>query len=805
MNGEPARSPAYVGRAIPRREDHRLLTGCGQFVADLRFERLAHLAVVRAAYPCAVIEAIDTEACRKMPGVLGVWTGADVLADDLGAIPWERRPPADPSGLAGAEPRPGDPSVGPPQPVLAHELVRFLGEPVAVVVAESADQARDAADQLAIDYAPRPAIVDAIEAIRPDVDRLHPGFPGNTCFRFEVGSESETSAAIDGAAYTVDLTVHNQRVVQSPIETRGYVGQYDHRSERYTLYAAAGKPQTVGRALARDIFRVPAERVRVVTKDVGGGFGAKNTLYPEEVLVLWAARKLGRPIRWLGDRSEGFLSDVQGRDQSSAATLALDACGRIVALRVETVANLGGYLGPRGTTAPGMAAHMLTSVYDIPVVDLRVTAAFSHTTPTCPYRGAGAPEANFLLERLIDLAAREMGLCQGEVRRRNLVPASAMPYTSVLGATYDSGDFSTNMRVAEEAADLVGFGRRRAKSEVNGRRRGLGYANVLEACNPAIGDRAVVACAPDGRVTVRIGTMSNGQSHETVYAQMLADRLEVDIDRIRVVQGDSLETPWGKGTGASRSMTVGGSALVLAADALKEVGLVIASEILEAATADIEYRAGRYHVAGTDRVVWLEEVSAYAMERGRAGERGLEAEFEYIPASSTFPNGCHIAEVEVDPETGVVSLVRYTCAQDVGKALNPIVVAGQLAGGVAQGVGQALMEGVVISRDSAQVITGSFMDYPIPRADDLPWIETRILEVPCRHTPTGAKSVGEVGPTAAPPAVLNAIIDALWPLGVRHIEMPATPRAVLEALQAAQYSGRPPSISRPAGRKPDAG
>ena len=785
-HGAAQRRTSYVGRPVKRREDYRHLTGRSQFIADLQFEGLAHLEVLRAPYPFASIESVATEDCRSMPGVLGVWTGTDVVRDGLGPIPWERRPPAPPGTDPAKLGPPGDPSLGPPQPVLASELVRYLGEPVAAVVAETAAQAEAAAERIAVQYAPRQPVIDARRALDPDAVELHPEFPGNVCFRLALGNRQATSDVFRSAAHVVELSVHNQRLVQNPLETRGYVGRFDAESGCYTLYAAAGKPQSVGLTLASHVFRIPDRQVRVITKDVGGGFGAKNTLYPEEALVLWTAQKTGRPVRWLASRSESFLSDVQGRDQSSSAALALDAAGRILALKVDTVANLGGYLGPRGVTPPTMPASMLTSVYDIPAVDFQVAAVFSNTTPTCPYRGAGAPEAIFVLERLIDLAAREMDLPQGEIRRKNLIRSSTMPHTTALGSTYDSGDFIANMQVAEDTADVTGFGARRVASEARGWRRGLGYANVLEACNPAIGDKALVACAVDGAVTVRIGTMSNGQSHETVYAQLLADRLDIDIERVRLIQGDSWETPWGKGTGACRSMTVGGSALVLAADALIESGLELAAELLEAAAADIEYRGGGYRVSGTDRGLALESVAEYAVAHGRAGERGLEAGFEFTPFDSTYPNGCHIAEVEVDPETGEVRLVAYSCGQDVGKALNPMVVAGQLQGGVAQGVGQALMEGTVFAGDSGQLLTGSFMDYAMPRAADLPRIESAILEVPCRHTPTGAKSVGEAGPTAAPPAVINAIIDALWPLGVRHIEMPATPQTVFEAIRSAK-------------------
>ena len=466
--------------------------------------------------------------------------------------------------------------------------------------------------------------------------------------------------------------------------------------------------------------------------------------------------------------------------------MAFDRDGNAGAFRGRAFAELGAYLGPRGSTAPNMWRTMGASVYHFPVVDYDVHAIHTHNMPTCPYRGAGAPEAVFVIERLMDMAADAIGLSSAEIRRRNLVPASAIPYKTAIGTTLDSGDFEQVMDRAESMAELPGYPARKVASEAKGRLRGIGYGNLLEACGAGIADRAVVSCLPDGRVRVRIGTMSNGQSHETVYAQMLADCLDIDINCIDIIQGDSNETPWGMGTGASRSMTVCGSALVLAAEELVETGKEIAAEMLEAAQTDISYDTASYSIAGTDRRVSLFDVAARAIETGAAPERGLEVENRYNPTAATYPNGCHIAEVEVDPETGVVTLENYVMAQDVGRALNPMVVEGQLVGGVAQGVGQALLEWTVKDPDSGQLLTGSFMDCAMPRADDLPAFSTAILEIPCANTPTGVKSVGEAGPTGAPAAVINAIVDALRPLGVRHLEMPATPQAVWKAIQEAR-------------------
>lgn len=766
---------SYIGKPVLRFEDQRFLTGRGRYLADLSFEGLAHLVVVRALYPHAGIAAIDTGDARAMPGVLGVWTGQDVKAEGLGGIPWERQPPAPQDAPAGEPVAPGDPKIGQPQPILADDRALYLGQPVAAVVAETLAQAMDAAEAVLVEYDERPALLDprTAEGEAP----LWEQSPDNVCFRTDAGDRTATDAAFANAAHVTKISVDIERLVQNPLETRAYVGLYDPDDARFTMHATAGKPQTVGRALARDIFHLAEDRVRVITPDVGGGFGAKNPLYPEQALVLWTARQLGRPVRWMAARGEGFLSDYQGRGQAADAEAAFDPDGKFLALRVKARADLGGYLGPRGSTAGGMWRIMGTSVYHIPAIHFDVAGVHTNRMPTCPYRGAGAPEAVFVMERLLDTAARELGLTPAEIRRRNLVPAEAMPYRTPAVSTYDSGDFAAAMDKAEALADIAGFGARRAATEARGLLRGIGYGNLLEACGAGIADRADLECTADGTVFMRIGTMSNGQSHETVYAQMLAEKLGIEMDRIRLIQGDSNETPWGMGTGACRSMTVGGSALVNAGDDLIEAGREAASELLEAAPQDIDYGDGAYTIRGTDRTLTLAEI---------AQDRPLKSSHHYAPENSTYPNGCHIAEVEVDPETGTVTLARYSMAQDVGRALNPMIVEGQLHGGVAQGVGQALLERNFHDPDSGQLLTGSFMDCALPRAHDLPIFQTEILEVPCTHTPTGVKAVGEAGPTAAPAALVNAIIDALSPYGVTELEMPATPERVFRAMREAE-------------------
>lgn len=776
--------PRWVGRAVPRLEDERLLKGEGRYVGDLGPRDLepgplAHLVVIRADHPHARLRSVTVTAAQTMPGVLAVLTAREVAADGLGGVPWELRPPL-PRGIAtDALPPEGDASVAPPQPLLAEDVVRYQGEPVAVIVAETLPLALDAAERLTIDYEPLPHETRARLAIRPDAVRLWPQFDENVCFTIEAGDPQVTQAAFARAAHVAEISVDVPRLAQCPIEPRTYVGMYDAASEVFTLHATAGKPQTVGRALARDVFRVPEEKVRVITRDVGGGFGSKNVMYAEEALVLWAARRIGRAVRWTASRSESFLSDVQARDQSADAAIALDANGRITGLRIDWLTNLGAYLGPRGVTPAVVPTKIITSVYDIPAIDIRVRAVHTNTVPTCPYRGAGAPEAILVMEQLLEAAARATGHDPATLRRRNLVPAARMPYTNPLGVTYDSGDFAQNMDVAEALADASGYPARRAASAAAGRLRGLGYANMLESGGIGIPDRADVRVQGDGTVEIRIGTMSNGQSHETVYAQLLADALGIDLHRIRLIQGDSRETPWGMGTGASRSMTVGGSALVIAAEKVIATALPLAADLLEAAPADLAFAEGAFTVAGTDRRLEIEAVA-------RAAGGAIEASHRYVPTNGTYPNGCHIAEVEIDPETGVVTVLRYVAAQDVGRALNPLVVEGQLVGGVVQGIGQALHECVIHDPASGQLLTGSFLDYAMPRADTMPAVEIRILEVPCTHTPTGIKSVGEAGTTAAPVAILNAVLDALRPCGVTDLALPLTTETVFRALADAR-------------------
>jgi aerobic carbon-monoxide dehydrogenase large subunit len=772
-----------IGARVARREDVSLVTGAGQFVADAALPGEVHTVFVRSLHPHARIAAIDVSAALAVTGVLAVLTGREAQADGLGGIPWEVRPPVPKDADENALPPMGSPEVAAPQQIIALDTVRYVGEIVAMVIAETLHAARDAAERIVVDYEPLPFVAATDAGV--DAPQLWPNSPDNVCFSFRKGDAAAVDAAFARAHHVTRLDLVNTRLAASPIETRGYIGVYDPASERYTLYASAGKPNPIRRTLARDVFGIPAERIRVITRDVGGGFGCKNVAYAEEALVLWAARRLGRPVKWIGDRSESFVSDVQGRDQVNRSELALDRDGRFLALRISSVVNLGAYLGPRGVVPVLSGTKLIASVYRLPVAYYEISAVFRNTVPTCPYRGAGHPEVIFQVERLIDTAAREMGIDPADLRQRNLVPTSAMPHQTVADVVYDCGDFERNMADALKLAKWDGFAARRRAAEARGRLRGIGIANCLEAGSHGPGQKAWVDVDGNGFVTVLIGTQSSGQSHATVYGQIVAEALGIALQDVRIVQGDTDVVPGGDGTGGCRSMVIDGSALQVTLRALIEKGRRFAATSLEAAEDDIDFANGQYRVVGTDRTISFQAVAGAACANGEA----LGAVESFQPPTSTFPNGCHVCEVEVDPETGATEVLSYVMVHDAGRILNPMVVEGQLHGGVAQGIGQALMEHAIWERESGQMITGSFMDYAMPRADTIPSYQLTLHEVPTATNPLGVKGVGEAGPTAAPPAVINAIVDALSPYGVRHVPMPATPFTVWQAIEAAKRKG----------------
>jgi carbon-monoxide dehydrogenase large subunit len=772
-----------IGQSVRRVEDARLLQGYGRYSDDVVLPRQAHGVVVRSPHAHARIRGIDASGALAMPGVLAVLTGADVAADGLGHLP------SDPARKRAD----GSPAFLTPRPLLAAGRVRHAGDPVAFVVAETAPQAADAAERVVVDYEPRPAVAATADARRPGAPAVWDEAPDNVAFVWEAGNREAVDRAFAAAAHVTRVDFVVTRVAAAPLEPRGAVGEYDRRSGRYTLHTGVQGPHGVRNALADQVFRVPQSQVRVVTGEVGGSFGMRNGVYPEMGLVLWAARRLGRPVAWTSTRREGFVSDEHGRDNVSSAELALDAGGTFLGLRVALALNIGAYLTPRSAGSGTNNVGGVAGVYTTPAIHVRTTGVFSHMTPTGPYRGAGRPEATYAIERVIDVAARELGIDSLELRRRNLIPASAMPFKTGLVFTYDCGDFARGMDLGLALADQAGFEKRRATARERGWLRGFGIANPIEvaggpytALNP---DTAEVRVNADGSVTLLAGSTSMGQGNETAFAQIIAERLGVPPARIHVAWGDSDSLGAGRGNGGSGALTVGGSAVTRALDKVIERGRRIAAHLLEAAPADIALRDGRFTVAGTDKGVTLAAVAkaAYAPRQLPAGlEPGFSEVAAFTPPAVTFPNGCHACEVEIDPETGAVRIVRYSVVDDVGRMVNPMLVKGQIHGGIAQGLGQGLFEQLAYDPETGQLLAGSFMDYAMPRADDLPGFDVDSFEVPTQINPLGAKGVGEAGTVGALPALMNAVNDALAPLGVRHLDMPVTPGRVWRAIQEAK-------------------
>lgn len=777
----PGAAGPFVGRSVRRTEDRRFLTGTGHYLDDDRLPGEARAVVLRSPHAHAVIRSIDVREAKAMPGVVAVLTGEDVLADGLAPLPcWIRIPL-----------KKGTSQAFPDRPALAVGRVRFVGDPIAMIVAETLEAARDAAERIAVDYDPLPAVVDLAAAVAPGAPLVHDDAAGNVDFVFEAGDRAATDDAFARAATVVSLDLVNNRVAPTPLEPRGAIGSWSE-AEGYTLRVSSQGSHWIKDTLTGYVFKdVPPDKVRVITPDVGGGFGTKLFLTPEYLLVLWAARRTGRPVRWIADRSEGFLADTHGRDNLTHAELALDSDGCFLGLRMENLANMGAYLSEFGPTIP-TADRMQEGAYAIPSVHILVKGVFTHTGPVDAYRGAGRPEALYMIERLVDRAGRITGLGPAEIRRRNFIPAAAMPYENRLGHRFDSGDFQRLLAEALRDADAEGFAARRAAAEDRGRLRGLGIASYVNVCAGEPPIQAMVQLDEGDVVTVTVGTHSNGQGHETAYAQIVADRLGVAFDRVRVRQGDTAWLPAGSVTAGSRSIPVGGVATVIAADEAVEDGRAVAAVLLEADGADIAYGGGTYRVAGTDRTVSLFTV-AEAARRGHDGlpmrtPAPLRGEGAFDPPAGTYTNGCHAAEVEVDPETGAVRICRYTAVDDFGRLVNPALVAGQVAGGVAQGIGQALMESVRYDAASGQLLSATLLDYALPRAGDLPAFGLRTIEIPCLTNPLGLKGVGESGAVAAPPAIVNAVLDALAPLGVEGLDMPLTPDTVWAAIAAA----RPP-------------
>jgi carbon-monoxide dehydrogenase large subunit len=777
-----------IGQPVRRLEDQRLLRGLGRFSDDVSLPRQAHAMLVRSPHAHARILGVDAAAALRAPGVLGVFTAADLAADGLGHLPSDR-------GRRRAD---GSPAFPTPRPALAPERARHVGDPVALVVAETAARAADALELVDVAYEPLPAVADAAAALRPGAPAVWEEAPDNVAFVWEAGSREAAERAFRGAAHVTRLEVPVTRVAAAPLEPRAAVGEYDRRTGRYTLHTGVQMPHGVRAALAEQVLRVPQSRVRVVSGDVGGSFGMRNGVYPELALVLWAARRLGRPVRWTSSRHEGFLTDEHGRDQRYTVELALDAAGRFLGMRVAILLNVGAYLTPRSAGPATNNVGGLAGVYTTPAIHVTTTGVHTHTTPTGPYRGAGRPEATCALERVIDVAAREVGLDPVDLRRRNLIPASAMPFRTGLVFTYDCGDFARGMELALGLADREGFEARRAAARRRGVLLGLGVANPIEvaggpftAINP---DTAHLRVNADGSVSLFAGSTSMGQGNETAFAQIVSDRLGVPPERIQVFWGDSDALEAGRGNGGSGALAVGGPAVLRAVEKVLTRARRIAAHLLEAAPEDVVLRDGHFAVAGTDRAVSLQAVAraAYQPRSLPPGmEPGLAETGTFAPSAVTFPNGCHVCEVEVEAATGRVRIVRYTVVDDVGRMVNPLLVHGQVHGGVAQGLGQGLLEHLVHDQASGQLLTASFLDYALPRADDLPDLTVESFEVPTAVNPLGAKGVGEAGTVGALPALLNAVNDALAPLGVRHLDMPAAPERLWRAIQRARAAPAP--------------
>jgi carbon-monoxide dehydrogenase large subunit len=767
-----------MAQPVRRVEDPRLLKGDGSYTDDSNPPGTVMGVVLRSPHAAATITSIDTKAAKALPGVLAVYTYADLKADDIGLLPCAVK----------LKNRDGSSQISPPRPALANGAVRHVGDPVAFIVAETTDAARDAAEAIEIEYDILPAITDLGAAMDADAAQVWDSAPSNQCFDWEIGQKDLTEELFNSAAHVTRLTVVNNRVVVASMEARAALSIYDAGTKRWTLRTNTQGGWGLKNWLGGDIFKTGAESFRVITPDVGGGFGMKLFLYPEQVLTSYASRKLNRPVKWTSERSEAFVSDSHGRDNITMGEVAMDAEGHLLALRTRNVANMGAYLSNFAPMIPtGAGTGVLASVYNFKSVYANVIGVFTNTVPVDAYRGAGRPESNYLVERLIDAAAREMKIDRVEFRRRNMVTPEAMPHKSPMGKVYDSGDFRIVMDAGLKTMDWAGFETRRAAAKKAGKQRGIGMAYYLEATGGAPTERAEIRFAKDGFVDVYVGTQSTGQGHETAYVQLTVDQLGIPGEKVRIRQGDTDSIPTGGGTGGARSLYSEGQAILVTSASVIEKGRQAASEALEAAKIDIVFEGGRFAVTGTDRGIDILTLAQGQREKASRGEdvTTLDAAEVANDIVGTFPNGCHIAEVEIDPETGIVQVMRYSVTDDVGKAVNPLIVRGQVHGGVAQGFGQAVLENTAYDSSSGQLLAGSFMDYALPRADDLPDIEVDLIEVPCGSNPLGVKGAGEAGAVGSPPAVINAIIDALSPMGITQIDMPATPEKIWKALTRA--------------------
>jgi aerobic carbon-monoxide dehydrogenase large subunit len=782
-----------IGASVKRKEDHRFLVGKGNYTDDITLPDQSYAVFVRSPYAHAAIKKIDATAALAAPGVLAVLTGADVAADGLGGVPcgWL------------VKNKDGSNMVEPPHPALAQGKARHVGDAVAMVIANSKVEAKAAAKLVEVDYDVLPGVGLLADAVVAGAPQVWDEAAGNLCFDWHIGDAATTDAAFAKATHVVEIDLVNNRVAPNPMEPRAANGHYEASHDHYTLYTTSQNPHLIRLLMAAFTLHVSEHKLRVVAPDVGGGFGSKIFHYAEELLVTWASRRVGRPVKWTSDRSEAFVTDAHGRDHISKAQLATDANGKFLGLRVSTLANMGAYLSTFAPAVPTyLYATLLSGPYDFPAIYAEVKAVFTNTVPVDAYRGAGRPEATYLLERLVEKASRQLGIDRVELRRRNLIQTSQFPYQTQVALQYDIGDYQATLDLALAKIDYQGFAQRKTASLAAGKLRGIGMSTYIEACGiapsalvGALGARAGlyeaanVRVHPTGSVTVFTGTHSHGQGHETTFAQLIADRLGVSTDNVEIVHGDTDRIPFGMGTYGSRSAAVGGSAIVKALDKIVDKGKKIAAHLLEANVADIEFKDGAYRVVGTDRQKAFGEVAfaAYVPHNYpiETVEPGLEESAFYDPKNFTFPGGTHFVEVEIDPDTGVVEVVDVAIADDVGVIINPMIVDGQAHGGLAQGIGQALYEEAVYDADG-QLSNGSYMSYCMPRAADLPMFKVGNHVTACTHNPLGIKGVGEVGAIGVPPAVINAVLDALAPLGVTDISMPATPEKVWRAIQAAK-------------------
>jgi aerobic carbon-monoxide dehydrogenase large subunit len=768
-----------IGQAVRRVEDRRFLLGQGRYVDDISLPGQCYGVTVLSPHAHARIKRLDVAKAKAAPGVLCVLTGADALAEKLGSFTAHLMPEdfGAPKGHRTF------------QPVLIADKVRFVGDRVAFVVAETLTQARDAAELVEVDYEPLPAVVNLEDAAKDDTPKVWEDCPqGNVAFRLMFGNKDATDAAFAKAKHVVKLRVENNRLSPVAMEPRVAIGDYSAADDSYTLYTASQNPHGVRMEMS-DIFHVPENRIRVVAPDVGGGFGLKGNPFPDDALVFWAARRLRRPVKWVATRSESMLTDHCGRETVYYGELALDEHGKILALRARCLFQVGAYFVGAALAAGAFSVRFIPEAYDIQTMHILSQGLFTNTSQSGPYRGAGRPEAAYFTERLIEHAARTIGMDPAEIRRRNLIPPSKLPYATPTLWNYDSGEFERLMNKCIDLSDWKGFAARKKASQKNGKLRGRAVSYYIEF-GGIFNDRMDLRFDPGGTLTILGGTHSHGQGHATVFAQLVHEWLDVPLEDIRYVQGDTAQVPIGRGTYGARSAIVGGNALKAASEAIIAKGKQLAAALMEADAADIEFKDGQYRVVGTDKAITITDVAkaAYA-PMGPLTDKfgvGLEASGSFSPDPPSHPNGAHVCELEVDPETGEVTIDRYFVVDDLGRVLNPLIVRGQIHGGVVQGLGQALLEHQVYDRESGQLISGSFMDYGMPRADTMPNVESELEEVPCKTNPLGVKGIGESGTIGAPPTVINALIDALAPLGVDRIDMPATPLRVWETISRAR-------------------